>query len=431
MAGCGNDARRPHLALIACNPVAAGGMQTFSRGLLDTVLREGWQVTVALSGLDIYSGINRDEEHAPSIDSVEWLDNRLAGDRAYRWKMVADRYRWFRRVRPDVALFIQSSNTPYRAAVLGAWLAGVPIVTTHRTMPWPLDEAGSRRHLFGLLPGLKLYQKRARFKTRLTAWPARYVVYNSHNVRAGYEELYRFPAHKGVVIANALDPALLEALTRQTHRGAAHDTFTVGYIGRLGGEKRVDVLIRAVATLNPASRVRLHIHGDGPDRPNLERLVTELNIAERVCFHGETRDVVAALASMDAFVMPSARESSSNAVLEAQAAGLPVIVSDAGGLPELVEHGRAGLVVPAGDEASMAAAIELLLCSPHLAHRLGRHGRQRTLYRHHPSRIGREWLHVLECAAQQKRRQPLPEIQIAPVTAEGRPWPGVTAEGRA
>jgi glycosyltransferase involved in cell wall biosynthesis len=426
-----SDSRRPHLALITCNPVETGGMQTFSRRLVATVLHAGWRVTVGLSGMDIYSSEAGAEGSSLAVDHVNWLDGQLAGDRVYRRSLAADRYRWFKRTRPDVALFIQSSNTPYRASVLGAYLAGVPTVTTHRTLAWPLDDAGSRRHCFGLLPGLGLYRRRARLRTQLTARLARFVVYNSHTVRAGYEDVYCYPNHKGVVIANALNPTLLSALSLKPQKPCAHEPRVVGYVGRLGGEKRVDVLIRAMAMLIPSQRVVAHIWGDGPDRQQLEQLAADLGIADRFQFKGQTRDVRSALASMDLFVMPSARESSSNAVLEAQAAGLPVIVTDAGGLPELVDHGQCGVVVPAGVAGALAAAIGQLLDSPERMNELGQAGRRRAFAKHDPALTGQQWLDVLESAMKRSPRaqSPLPPESSSP--PDRGPWPQAVAEGRA
>lgn len=431
MAGSVGDTRRPHLALITSNPVATGGMQTFTRGLVETVLRAGWRATVALSGWDIYSRSSGGEYDSFAVDHVDWLDGQLAGDRVYRFNVVADRYRWFRRTKPDVALFIQSSNTPYRASALGAYLAGVPIVTTHRTLAWPLDDAGSRRHLFGLLPGLGLYQKRARLRTQVTARLARYVVYNSHSVRAEYEDVYGYPQHKGVIIANALNRTLLNGLSSQPRSQPAHEPCVVGYVGRLGAEKRVDLLIRAMSVLEPSHRVRAHVYGDGPDRQKLEQLASDLGIADRVLFKGEMDNVRSALASMDLFVMPSDRESSSNAVLEAQVSGLPVIVTDVGGLPELVDHGHCGVVVPKGDADAMAKAIGHLTQSPERRVQLGQAGQRRALMEHDPAMTGTRWLAVLESAMKRVHRA-APLLTPEPSSRSDRDtWPQVVAEGHA
>jgi len=173
-------------------------------------------------------------------------------------------------------------------------------------------------------------------------------------------------------------------------------------VGRLGGEKRVDVLIRAMAELDSSLDVVAHVYGEGPQRDELERLAAELGAGHRVRFQGAVRDVQAAYGSMDVFVMPSARESSSNALIEAQAAGVPVIVTDVGGLPELVDGGRAGVMVPAGDARGMSAAIRYLVRSPHFAGQLGQAGRGRALTKHDPQLVAEQWAALLRSVARRR-----------------------------
>lgn len=382
-----------HLALIVSHPGRTGGMETFCRFLTDTVLSAGWRVTVGLSGENIYETQQAECGPRLRVEQLDWLDAACAGDRAYVRTRILERRRWFRRVEPDVALVVQSSNTPFRAAIVGARLAGVPVITTHRTMPYPLERVPSRRHLFGLVPGLGLHTRRVVFKTWLTAALASRVVYNSDAVRRGYENLYRYPPSRSVVIPNAVTPP-----AAPHGPGSSGRPLTIGFAGRVGSDKRLDVLLRAVASM-AARNVRVVIYGEGAERRDLTDLAGRLGIADRVRWRGVTQDRWSAYADMDIVALCSPRESSSNMVLEAMAAGKAVVVSETGGMPELVEHGRCGLLVPPLDFMALTGALDRLAADALLRRTLGEKARSKTLSEHDPAVVGGQWLALLSQVA--------------------------------
>ncbi len=143
----------------------------------------------------------------------------------------------------------------------------------------------------------------------------------------------------------------------------------VVYTGRLHEQKNLDVLLRAAGRLT--DRVHTELVGDGPHRPVLESLATSLDLENRITFTGEVADVGPHLAEGDIFVLPSAAEGLSNSLLEAMAAGLPVIVSDLPGNRVLVEDGVEGFLVDPGDESALAAAIQRLVEDAELRVRMG------------------------------------------------------------
>jgi glycosyltransferase involved in cell wall biosynthesis len=379
-----------HLALVTANPLRIGGMQTFTRFLVETACAAGWRVTVALSGDDIYEGIAGSIE----IEHVDWVDANLAGDRPYRPRTILDRRRWFQRRRPDAALFVQSSNTPFRASVVGAALAGVPVVITHRTMPWIRDFVPTGRHLLGLLPGLGLHNRRQVLRTWVAAMMADRIVYNSNSVREQYESIYHYPRRKGCVVVNAAPPA-----GRVSAHSSPRDCLTIGYLGRLADEKRIDVLIQALASMHHRQAVRLLLYGDGPVRESSSEIANQLGVGDRVELRGNTTDTAAAYAEMDIVAVCSRRESSSNTVLEAMAAGKAVVVSDAGGLPELIDNGRVGVCVPVGDVKALSEAMDRLVGDSHERTRLGNAAQALARQRHDAGRVGQQWLDLLGEAA--------------------------------
>jgi glycosyltransferase involved in cell wall biosynthesis len=116
--------------------------------------------------------------------------------------------------------------------------------------------------------------------------------------------------------------------------------------------------------------------GDGPFRTEWEELAQQLGIGPRTRFLGERSDITSVLAALDVVVSPSRTESLSNAILEAMAAGRPVVATQVGGNPELVRDCETGLLVAPEDERALAKALETMLASPNLAREWGENARR-------------------------------------------------------
>jgi glycosyltransferase involved in cell wall biosynthesis len=151
-------------------------------------------------------------------------------------------------------------------------------------------------------------------------------------------------------------------------------------VGRLAAVKNHVMMIRAfhvVARTHPEAR--LLIAGDGPERSNLEGLVSNLGISDRVSFLGFQQDVGQVLAAADVFLVSSRYEGVSIAILEAMCAGLPVVATNVGGVPETIIDGITGILVPNDDESLMANAMLRLIDSPDERVCLGNAGRELLL----------------------------------------------------
>ena len=144
--------------------------------------------------------------------------------------------------------------------------------------------------------------------------------------------------------------------------------------------KGLSILLEALAELNRAGMTscQLLIVGEGPDRERLGQLASRLGIASQVVFAGMRRDIPRVLPLLDVFVLPSLYEGFGIAILEAMAAGRPVVATTVGGIPEIVTHGETGLLVPPGDPIILAKAIQQLLEHPDRAEAMGARGQKRV-----------------------------------------------------
>jgi len=129
-------------------------------------------------------------------------------------------------------------------------------------------------------------------------------------------------------------------------------------VGRLEGEKAFDVLLRSTYDLvRRGYDARVVIVGEGGERAKLERLAAELGIADRILLPGWQADVKRYFEAMDLFALSSFREGLPNVLLEAMALGVPVVATRVNGVPRLVQDGRNGFLVEAGDQEGLTTAL--------------------------------------------------------------------------
>lgn len=192
------------------------------------------------------------------------------------------------------------------------------------------------------------------------------------------------PAEKFVVIPNGISPPAdqqhvrREELLRELSLPAS--ARLIGAVGRLWPQKRVKDLIWA-ADLLKSTRDDTHlvIVGDGPERWRLERYNTQNQMTDRAHFLGERDDVPRLMPHFDVLWLGSEYEGQSNAILEAMAAGVPVIATDIAGNRDLVVPETTGYLVPVGDRFEFARRTHWLLDDESLRRRLGEAGRERIL----------------------------------------------------
>lgn len=203
---------------------------------------------------------------------------------------------------------------------------------------------------------------------RLSVPFTRLAVMVSQGVRDHFVGAGIVPARKARVVMNGIHTDCPQT-TQQTQRAAARrrlsmddEAFIVGCVGRLVELKNHASVVRALAraaAIQP--RFRLVLIGGGPLRMELEQLVRDLGVADRVALLGERNDIRELLPGLDLFVMPSLTEGHSIALLEAMAAGCTVIATRVGGNSEVITHDRTGILVPPNDEDALCQAMLRLM----------------------------------------------------------------------
>jgi glycosyltransferase involved in cell wall biosynthesis len=279
------------------------------------------------------------------------------GGSLYGWTSLRARWRLSRHLRGHRVQIAHAFDFYTNLTLIpAARLARVPVVI------------GSHRQLGDLMTA-------AQFRAQLAAFRwCDAVVCNS---LAGANRLAAagLSRSKIVVIGNALTAEAFVAEPAGLPRRPG--VLRVGMVARMNAHyKNHSGFLRIAARIHQQlPDVEFLLAGDGPLRPEIEQEAQTLGLGTHVFFLGDRRDIPAVLASMDVAVLTSDSEGLSNVILEAMAAGLPVVAYDVGGNAELVNEQR-GALVPAGDEPGFADGIERILVQSSLRQQLGRDGRK-------------------------------------------------------
>ncbi len=186
------------------------------------------------------------------------------------------------------------------------------------------------------------------------------------------------PHSKVSLIPNGLDLGPFAAIERRPDR-ADSDPLTVGVAARLSREKGVDVFLRAAALVREQlPGTRFVVGGDGADRAELQRLIEETQMVSSARLLGRQEDMPTFYAGLDLLVLPSRMEGLPMALLEGMASGLAVVATKVGEMPEVVQDGVTGLLVPKEDPLALAEAIMELLRDSARRHEMGVRGRARV-----------------------------------------------------
>jgi glycosyltransferase involved in cell wall biosynthesis len=237
------------------------------------------------------------------------------------------------------------------------------------------------------LPGVKVLCTRHNDNRYRQRWPMRpLITWNTrwfHHVIAISEHIKRFnqhyqrvPAEKITVIPYGYDPPAETA----SMAPKCSDPFTLGMVGRLVPQKSHATAIQALPLiLKSVPRVRLVILGDGPLRQELTRLVDQLHLTAHVEFLGYQPQALEWMRHFDLLIHPSQHEGFGLVLLEAMAARLPIVATRVSAIPEIVQDGQTGLLVPPQDPPALAQAVVQLLTNPEQRAQMGAAGYARLV----------------------------------------------------
>ena len=256
----------------------------------------------------------------------------------------------------------------YFASVIGrisAQKAEVPVILAHvHSTYWDYK----KRHIL-------MERKLSRFTRKLICC--------SKAVENFVRDVEKIGNAKTVVIYNGVDEARFyprkDTPSIRSELGLDEKALVVGTISSLAPHKGHEYLVRAASLVKEKfPSAKFLIVGDGPLRTDLENLANNLKIHTNILFTGARKDIPKILSVMDVFVLPSSlREGLGIAIIEAMAAEKPVVATDIGGIPEAVQRGETGFLVPPGNPRALAKAIIELLQNPEKAKEMGKKGRVR------------------------------------------------------
>lgn len=216
-----------------------------------------------------------------------------------------------------------------------------------------------------------------------TSFVADRVFLLSNFSRRNITQAYHIPLSKTSVMYGGVAPSFFVPPREARETGTKKLLFCGRLAGHLEGrrqQKGVDVLLRALPAILAHHRVELEIVGGGPLLEGFQSMARALQVDDHVRFVGfmEYGRMPERYANADLFILPSRHESFSLVLAEAMAAGLPVVATRVGAIPEVVEDGRTGILVPPGDPLALARAVNDLLSRPRRMEAMGARGRKRV-----------------------------------------------------
>jgi glycosyltransferase involved in cell wall biosynthesis len=264
------------------------------------------------------------------------------------------------------------------------------------------------------------------YRNRIAAASMRTIVAVSRSLGERFCQYNGVPVEKLHAIGYGVDlraidrvpPARASELRRAL--GFADDDLVIGSVGRLVEQKDYPMQLRAFALAAAREpRLRMAIAGDGPLRSRLERLTSELGVADRVRFLGNQDDVPAFLRSVDLFVLASKFEPFGVALLEAKAAGLPIVATAVNEIPDIIADGVSGVLTPAEHTPSLAAAFVALARDRDRRIRLGARARLAAEQQHSLSAVVGAYQALYDaCFEQSPATRAVNPVRVGPFTRE-------------
>ena len=391
--------------VLALSPQKIGGVEKFLKFLAAELDSAGWDTVLCFHGP--ISDQFREYVDAPNV-FIERLDNQAPPGFACAgelWKLL-------RKHKPRI--FVYAFNGALRVFPWLAKLAGCKQIYFNDHSSRPKGQ-GSEPLSFP-----------KRIVARILTAPLTAIISVAEFTRSTGDAL-RVTSAPNLVVQNGIEVLGSDPKRRAEFRkkfGIPNKDILITQVAWMVPEKGVDYMLRAAALL---LRKRSGIHflfvGQGPLLEEYEKLAEDLGIRESVTFTGLLINPTAegVFDASDICCQPSVwQEACPLSVLEAMSAKLPVIASNTGGLPELVQDGLSGILVPVGGSEQICAALELLLADSHLRRRMGEAGYQLTLDKHQIDDTARRYADIFlsEVRTNQIAKEVLPARALVPVGSQ-------------
>jgi len=298
-------------------------------------------------------------------------------------------WRLLRQLNPDI---LHTRNLSALEAQLPGFLAGIKC-RIHGEHGRDVDDLDGKHKLYTFLRRFyRLFVHRyIPMSQDLQNWLVNHIHVSEHKVSQIYN---------GVDVEK-FHPAEIKPLALLPERFRANDLILIGTVGRQEPVKDPITLLLAfiqLVTENPSLRqkVRLVLVGQGSLHTELQSIASEYEVEDLLWLTGDRKDVGVLIQALDIFVLPSVNEGISNTILEAMATGLPVIATNVGGNPELVQDQQTGALVASHSVEDMAAALHLYLNSPELIKKHGLAGRKKAVEKFSLQRMVKDYLNVYD-----------------------------------
>ncbi|MDD5680769.1 MAG: glycosyltransferase family 4 protein [Candidatus Omnitrophica bacterium] len=332
-----------------------GGIGVYTTTLAKALKERGHTIFVASAGGNLESKlVEYDITHFKlDINTKSELSPKVIKTSAALKKIVRDE---------KIELIHAHTRVAAVSAALASFATGVPYVTTCHGF--------FKRHLGRLLCG---------------CWGAK-VIAISEAVERHLIDDFGIPEDKVALIYTGIDTFRFSKILSEEEKAKVRGRFgiektpVVGTIGRLSPVKGQEVLLRATKSiLNGFPEVKILLIGDGPDERRLKKLASGLGIEKSVVFSGSEEDTRDVLSIMDVFVMPSIKEGLGLSLIEAMACGLPCAASRIGGIENVIEEGKTGLLFNPGDAEGLAITVKRILSDRLIRDILSKNGREKVL----------------------------------------------------
>lgn len=348
----------PHKVLYVSEAAIYGGAERYLIALTEGIDRNNFDVCMLVSN------------HAPQrltddLDRINIPYEKIAPIQGKRdLKNIWAHIKTFKKWCPDIVHFNLSNPLHGQYGMFAARLANVPVQVATLHLP----------------PRKTTPTRRGRFFERQTICKLHTLIAVCHASQILMTKHFDMPQSRTTFVYNGIDTCEFDnQATAQTTQSTLPNQITIGTVGRLSPQKGFDLLLKAMAQVIAACpNSQLHIAGEGPQKDDLHALTKQLHLQSHIKWLGMRNDIPSFLKSIQIFVLPSRYESFSISLLEAMAAGLPIVTTHVDGAPEAITNQEHGLLVPSENPQALADALITLIKDPQKRMQLGQAARQRV-----------------------------------------------------